>query len=337
MNVNNKMVNDLSSGEVSSLWMSYQYETLNRCGITFFLQHIEDASIREILQNALALTNKRIEQISELFMKYSQLLPKGFSIESDVNLQAPRLFSDKLYLFYIKHTVQLELVNYMLSMRDAMNNDVLTYYHSVIKDGLRMELDAKQLTKEKGLYIPSPQIPKQKQNEIVKKESFLAGWFGNKRPLLGTEIAQLIMHAKRNALGQAVITAFSQVARSKEIRKFFERGREIAGKHLAVSTEKLHDDYLHTSSLLLTSEVTESTDPPFSDKLMTIFINNLISAGISGYGSSLSLSPRRDLAVDYSRLMAEIATYSDDGAELLIKNGWMELPPMAADRKDLAK
>jgi len=337
MNVNNKMVNNLTSGEVSSLWMSYQYETLNRCGINFFLQHVDDCSIQEILQNALSLTNKRIEQITELFMKYSQLLPKVFSIESDVNLQAPRLFSDKLYLFYIMNTAQLELVTYMLSMREAMNNDVLTYYHSVIKDSLRMELETKHLTKEKGLHIPSPQIPPQKHNEIVKQENFLAGWFGNKRPLLGTEIAQLVMHAKRNALGQAVITAFSQVARAKEIRKYFARGREIAGKHLAVFTEKLHDDYLPTSSLLLTSEVTESTDSPFSDKLMTVFINKLISIGIGGYGFSLSLSPRRDLAVDYSRLMSEIATYSDDGAELLIKNGWMEQPPMAADRKDLAK
>jgi len=337
MEKNYESFEHLSCGEVSSLWMGYQYESLHRCGITFFLQHVKDDAIQQILKDGLVLANKRIEQISELFLKYNQLLPNGFTVEGEVNLQASRLFSDELYVHYILNTIELELVNYALAMRAAMNNDVTAFYHQAMKDSLRMELKAKDLAKKKGLYIPAPKIPKQIQNEIVIKESFLAGWFGDKRPLLGSEIAQLVMHAKRNALGQAVITAFSQVAKSKEVRQFFERGREIAGKHLEVFTSKLRDEYLPSSAILLTSEVTDSTEAPFSDKLMTTLITSLISAGIGGYGSSLSMSPRRDLGADYTRLIAEIATYSDDGAELLIKNGWMEQPPMAADRKGLAE
>lgn len=41
-------------------------------------------------------------------------------------------------------------------------------------------------------------------------------------------IAHLVFNAKINGVGQAVITGFSQVVQSKEIRKFFERGREIS-------------------------------------------------------------------------------------------------------------
>src|SRR5690625_6533146 len=145
---------------------------------------------------------------------------------------------------------------------------------------------------------------------MLIKECLLAGWFGDTRPLLGSEIAQLVMHAKRNALGQAVITAFSQVAKSKEVRQFFERGREIAGKHLEVFTSKLRDEYLPSSAILLTSEVTDSTEAPFSDKLMTTLITSLISSGIGVYGSSLSMSLRRDLGADYTWLKDEIMTYS---------------------------
>lgn len=40
---------------------------------------------------------------------------------------------------------------------------------------------------------------------------------------------------------------------------------------------------------------------------------------------------------DYARLTMEIGNYSMDGAKLLIKNGWLEEPPMNADRDELAK
>src|SRR5690625_7357612 len=102
---------------------------------------------------------------------------------------------------------------------------------------------------------------------MLIKECLLAGWFGDTRPLLGSEIAQLVMHAKRNALGQAVITAFSQVAKSKEVRQFFERGREIAGKNLEVFKSKLRDDYMPCFSILLTSDVNDFTDTQYYVKL----------------------------------------------------------------------
>jgi hypothetical protein len=56
------------------------------------------------------------------------------------------------------------------------------------------------------------------------------------------------------------------------------------------------------------------------------------SAGIAHYGRSFSLSPRRDLGAIYVRLSAEIALFSEDGANIMIENGWMEQPPQATDR-----
>jgi hypothetical protein len=40
--------------------------------------------------------------------------------------------------------------------------------------------------------------------------------------------------------------------------------------------------------------------------------------------------------MDYTRIIAEIGLYAEDGAQLLIKNGWLEQPPLAADRETLA-
>lgn len=333
---NQKHKVELTSAEISSLWATYQEETLARCGIEFFLTHIDDEQIREILEHTLMLTKGRIEKINRFFVSEDYPIPQGFT-EQDVNLHAPRLFLDKLYLKYILNMTKIHIATFGLALMNVVRSDIIAFYSEVLKEAQDLHIRAKELSKEKGIYIRAPYIPKPKQIDFVKKENFLAGWIGDRRPLLGMEIANLVFNAKRNALGQAVITGFSQVAKSKEVRRYFERGREIAGKHLEVFSSILHEDYLSDGALLMTSEVTDSTEAPFSDKLMLSLIIALISSGIGEYGASISTSPRRDLGVHYTRLMAEIGTYSDDGAEILINNGWMEQPPMAVNRKGLAK
>ncbi|MFK9091444.1 DUF3231 family protein [Bacillus salipaludis] len=85
------------------------------------------------------------------------------------------------------------------------------------------------------------------------------------------------------------------------------------------------------------SEVTDSKISPFSDKLMLNHIVILISAAVGYLGAGLSVSQRRDLAVEYGKMLAQVGLYAEDGAELLIKNGWLEQPPMAENRDKLAK
>lgn len=327
---------DLTSGEIASLWNLYEYETIVKCGVLFFLQHVEDEQIEELLQISLETSNERIQKIEEILTVEGYPIPKGFK-DADVNLKAPRLFSDVLYLEFLLKILKFELLSYSMGLMEAVKLNIMEFYSETLKVIQENEIQTKELAKKKGIYIRSPRVPTPTQVEFVKKESFLAGWFGSKRPLLAMEISHLVFHAKRNALGQAVITAFSQVAKSKEVRRYFARGREISGKHLDIFTSILHDEYLPNATVLLTSEVTDSTEAPFSDKLMMTFITILITMGIAGYGSALSMSPRRDLGVMYTRLMGEIALYAEDGAEILIQNGWLEQPPMAADRKGLAK
>lgn len=63
----------------------------------------------------------------------------------------------------------------------------------------------------------------------------------------------------------------------------------------------------------------------------------LIASGIGYYGTSMATSFRKDIAVDYIRLTAEIAKYAVDGAKIMIDYGWLETPPQAIDRDQLAK
>lgn len=326
----------LTAAEISDLWTIFQYETLAICGNECFLVHTDDDQIRMLLEESLSLSKERKEKIIELFKKEDYPIPQGFT-EQDVNLNAPRIFSDRLYLEYLLNTSKLEITTYGIGLMNAARSDIIEYFSDMLKKSQRLLIKAKELSKEKGLLIRAPLIPKPKQIEFVKKDSFMAGWLGKQRQLTAIEISNLVFNAKRNALGQAVITGFSQVAKLKEVRRFFERGRDISGKHLHVFGKVLYEDYLSESALLLTSEVTDSTESPFSDKLMMNFITALIGTSIGQYGMAMSMSPRHDLSLMYTHLIAEIGKYCNDGANLLIENGWMEQPPMAANRKHLAK
>lgn len=333
---NSENKSDLSAAEMSSLWTAYQSETIAICGISYFLVHIDDASIRQILDQALSLSIKRKDKMIQLFKEENYPIPIGF-IEQDVNLNAPRLFSDRLYLDYILNMSILEMVQYGSSLKFALRSDMIDFFSNILRETKQLHIESKQLMKEKGWYISPPTIPKPNEINFVKKESFLEGWLGERRPLLGVEMAQLIFNSKRNALGQALITGFSQVAKSKEIRRFFERGRDISGKHVDVFSKILHDGYVSDATLLMTSEVTDSTEAPFSDKLMLVLVTSLITSGVGEYGMAMSMSPRRDLGIHYTRLTAELVQYLSDGADMIINNGWMEQPPITANRKDLAK
>ena len=62
----------------------------------------------------------------------------------------------------------------------------------------------------------------------------------------------------------------------------------------------------------------------------------LIAAGIGNYGAAIATSPRRDFGVHYGRLFLEVTEYTEDCANLMIKNGWLEQPPLAPNYKALA-
>lgn len=327
--------NDMTAAEISSLWVSYQNDTSNICAISFFLVHVEDPQIRDVLEASLKVAKDNKAKSEEIFRQEEYPLPQGF-IDKDVNYKAPRLFTDKIYLHYILNITNLSTTADTTAITLAARSDLIDFYTNKLKSELNLHKQALELAKQQGTYTRTPIIPKPDKIDIVEKESFLTGWFGNRRPLLGVEIANLDYASRRNALGQAAITGFSQVADSKEVRQYFEKGRDIAKKHNDIFNDILAEDYL-PGARPMTQEVTDSTVAPFSDKLMMDVVTTLIATGIAQYGTAMSASPRHDLGAVYARLSAEIAKYSNEGANILIENGWMEQPPIAADRKKLAK
>jgi hypothetical protein len=325
----------LTSAEIASLWTSYVMDSMSVCGLKYFKEKAEDPQIRPILEFGLQLAETQMKKVKQIFINENIPIPHGFT-DADVDPTAPRLFSDSFALQYVVHMAKFVVSGYSISLSSSVRSDVTGFYSNCVINAMELLSRSRNVALEKGLYVRPPSIPYPDKVDFVHKQSFLGNWFGDQRPLLAIEIGNLDFNIKRNTIGKALIMGFSQVAADKEVRKFMEKGRDIAADHIEAFGALLTKEHLPVP-MTWDAEVTASKVSPFSDRLIMFHITTLIASGIGEYGAAISVSPRIDIASLYVRLTAEIMKYADDGAKIMINNGWMEQPPQAVDREALAK
>ncbi|SHN28305.1 DUF3231 family protein [Gracilibacillus kekensis] len=326
----------LTSAEITQLWNTYMNDSGTICHLEHELNHVEDEQIKPILQHALAISKSHIKKITELFNAEGYPVPHGFKLDEDVNVTAPKLFSDVYTLIAANYLGKMGLNAYSMALPVVHRSDVYAFFSDCLRESVEIIRKSNELLLSKGLYIKSPYLPTPENFDFVKDKSFLAGYFGEKRPLIGAEITNLYTNFQRNALGSATMMGYSQVANNSDVTEFILKGKEIAQKHCEIFESYLNENDL-PSPVRWDTEVTDSTAYTFSDRKMMFYSTTLTAISIGYYGASISMSPRRDIGIMYSRLVAEILKYADDGAKLMIKHGWLEEPPRALDRDELAK
>ncbi|MGO4890480.1 DUF3231 family protein [Anaerobacillus sp. MEB173] len=325
----------LTSAEISSLWGSYVNNSLSICVLRYFMKIVEDTEIKSVVEFALKTAETSLEDAKKIFKEEGYPLPHGFTNE-DVNLNAKRLWSDEFFLRYLNHMAKAGFTAYGMGVGMSSRKDIREYFNKTLNLNLELNAKAKDVILSKGLYVRPPFISPPDKVDFVKKQGFLTGWFGERKPLLGVEIAHLYHNIETNAVGKALIMGFSQVADHQDSRDFFKRGKEVSSKHIEVFNSILKDEDI-PAPMTWDTDVTDSQEAPFSDKLMMFHINLLNATGIGNYGLAMSGSTRRDLITHFVRLSAEIGQYTEDGANLMIKHGWLEEPPQSVDREDLTK
>ncbi|WP_416150049.1 DUF3231 family protein [Salipaludibacillus sp. HK11] len=326
----------LTSAEISHLWATYMNDSGAICHLEHELHHTEDKEIKPLILHVLNISKTHIKKIREILNKENYPVPKGFNLNEDVDIRAPRLFSDTYCLIAANALGKTGLNAYSVALPFAIRDDIYQFFSNCLRESDEIIRQTNKVMLSKGLYIKPPYLPTPENVDFVKKKSFLSGYFGEKRPLLGTEITNLYGNFQRNALGLATMIGYSQVANKSEVTDYILRGKEIAQKHCDIFGAYLNEHDL-PSPTTWDTEVTESTTHTFSDKNLLFFVTGLIALSIGYYGASISASPRRDIGVMYSRLIGEISRFADDGAKMMIANGWLEEPPRALDRDELAK
>lgn len=323
----------LTAAEVGTLWAQYINATMTLCMFKYFLVKSEDEEIGQVLDFAQQIAQSKIQRIKGALESDNYSVPIGFT-DSDVNVQAPRLYSDRFALAYVRDIARFALATYGVSLNTAARRDVRTHFTACINESVEMDERAVQAEKSKGLQMRAPYISTPAGPEFVQSSDFLGSIFGDKRPLSAIEITNLIVGSGNGMLSSALFMSFAQTAESKEVREFFLRGKQIMHKQGEVLNAALDNNDM-PGPVNLGSEVTNSTVAPFSDKLMLQHASLMAKAGLIYYGTALGFTARTDLTASYVRLMTEIVQYMEDAIVLLIRHKWMEQPPLAEDRRAL--
>lgn len=329
----------LSSSEMSSLWTTYMIESMFKCVYAYGLQLVaDDEDIRPLVQEAYDQSVRYLTTIQTIFEAENFPVPVGFTEEHDLNKEAKPLFDDTFFLDYLNKNAKIASPQYATFHAMSTRQDVRNFFAQCLTDRSQMYDKTTEMMLNKGLLIRPPTISIPHQVDFVDDKKYVSGFspFSDTRPLNVVEISHLFSNIESNLLGFMLITGFGQTAASQEVRDFMLKGKDISKKHVKKFADKLIASDIQ-APMTWDAAVLDSTDPPFSDKLMMFQINTLIQASIGRYGLSAGASFRKDLPMMYTRLNAEISKYANEGAEILIKNKWMEEPPRADDRDKIIK
>lgn len=325
----------LTAPELSNLWAHYIRETLSVCVCKYVLVHIQDGDIRSIFEEALSLSQQHIQKLTEFFNLESFPIPQGFTDE-DVDVNAPALFSDFLWLEYLHDMVTHGLSGFSIAFSTSIHPDIRGFYYQCNTETMSLYNRSIDLLNAKGIYHRPPSISIPEKVDFVTDKSFTAGWFVPTRPLNILEMNNVYFNLKKSILAKVIFIGFSQVAKLKEVRQFMTKATYTAQKHIEIFSTIMHDDHISTPPLW-DSDVTNTTTSPFSDKLLMFHAGYMFSVAIAYYGAALATSMRKDLAKECEASIIRDLKIADNWSEIMIKHGWLEQPPLAQDRRALSR
>jgi hypothetical protein len=325
----------LTSSEIGTLWAEYvngtAVDTVNR----YMFSIIEDESIKAIFEDALKTFEKQKKQIVTFLENEKFSVPIGFT-ESDLFKGKPRLFTDIFCLNYLHIMTLHGLLGHSTSLAVSVREDLRYFYDSCDNDGKRMYHQTIDLLLEKGSFQRDPLFYPTKNPEYVSSQDFTDGFFGKGRTLAATEIISISFNLKKSIMTKTLSIAFSQVAQTKGVRKFLEDSQNTADGQIKLFSKIMQSDNLPVPKSWET-EVSTSTDSPFSDKLMLYHIGFLFQAAQNYHGAGLASAMRIDLVTAYESIILKNLMVTKKWFNIMVQNKWLEQPPLAPNRKEIAK
>ncbi|MCJ8009963.1 DUF3231 family protein [Lederbergia wuyishanensis] len=327
----------LTSAEIASLWTAYMNDSMSKYVLQQMLKYIEDQDIKPIIQFAFDLASDHMDKLLAFFKQEKFAPPNGFT-KRNVNMEAPRLFSDTFCLTYVNHMAKVGLLSYAGIISMCSREDIRSYFTKALNNTTTLYNQSQNIAIVKGVNARHPYIEVPKEIDFIDSKKYLSGLnpLSSKRPLNAIEITHLYANVMTNSIGIKLCIGFSQTSPTKEIQEYMLRGKEISIKHVKIFASTLLENDIESPQLPDVA-ISNSTTPTFSDKLIMFQMSLLSAAGIGNYAMAAAASQRSDLVVNYERLSLEIAQFAKDGATIMIKNNWLEQPPGTKDRTKLAK
>lgn len=317
--------------EISYLWAGYSVDNMSVSILSGYSRHATDNLVGDVLAAAAEFAQEQVSRRGQLLSGEGMPLPKGFIVEEEVCLSAPKLFSDRFYLTYLSVAARLGLLFYSQALGVACREDVRLFSADSLQATERLQNVVLSLMQRRGEYFRPPVLTPPEHPEFIQKTSFLNGFFGDKRPLTGMEISGLYSSMELVLLMEAISTGFVQVTSDAKIKEQFLRLKELAAGHKHSMARMLEQDDLPAPVSLL-AEVTNSTEALFSERLMLCHAAGLTGTLIGVYGNALSYTMRNDVAALYLKQIGQAGMVAEGLTKTLVDYEWLEKPPGALER-----
>ncbi len=326
---------DLTTAEVAVLWNSFMHYSMLKCVFAYFEQQAGDSLVKSLMSEALERCKKRVSLVSDLLKKDNQPIPMGFS-DQDVNINAAALYHDNFLLHYLQYMLRISSMMNGNNLNVASRSDIREFYRALLESSLRLRSKVDDILLSKGLLARAPVAALSRDVEFTHNPAFLTGFFREKRPLLAIETAHHYNTALSNQIGRILLLGFRQMSPDHDVRDFLTEGIEIAEKYIEVLSEYAKKEEIYFSFPGI-GDLTDSSDTPFSDRLIMFHVNGMSAIGIGMYGGSMGASQRHDLIAEYGKMVLETGQYSEKGCKLAMDKGWLEEPPQVLNRDKLAE
>ncbi|MEH7142325.1 DUF3231 family protein, partial [Priestia megaterium] len=324
-----------TSSEIGTLWGEYVNGTMTDVVNRYMFSIIEDESIKATFEDAIKTFAKQKKQIVAFIENEGFPVPIGFT-ESDLNKGTEKLFTDIFCLNYLHIMTLYGLLGHTTSLGVSVREDLRHFYDSCDNDAKRMYHQTIELLLEKGNFQRDPYFYPTENPEFISSQDFTDGFFGKGRRLSAPEIISISFNLKKSIMAKTLSIGFSQVTQSKEVRKFLEDSEKTADGQIQAFSKIMHTDNLPVP-MSWETEVTTSRDSPFSDKLMMYHIGFLFQAAQVYHGTGLASAMRTDLVTTYEGIILKNLIVTKKWFDIMVKNKWLEQPPLAPNRKEIAK
>lgn len=323
--------NTLTAAEVSALWLQYLGDSMAICVYKYFLNIVENKEIKLILEFSLSLAEDHIIKITEFLESANFQVPLGFT-ENDVNVNAPRLFSDQFLLFYTYIMTIHGLTAYSLAITNSERQDIQNYFSECTGTSKELFQRIVELAKKQPKFTSVPYVPSPHGVSFIETPGFISNLIGDKRPLNCSEISTLFFNSTKTGFIKSLSLAFSRVAVREDVRNFMLKNVKLAGEDVESFNNILQQEDLPIPDKW-DAEINDSTVSPFSDKLILFHSGFLVNAAITYYGASLGSSFRSDIIANYFKVFTHAMEAGLFSYKIMVKHRWLEKQPEMTDRK----
>ncbi|WP_421377886.1 DUF3231 family protein [Bacillus salacetis] len=325
----------LTSAEIGTLWGAYVNGTAIDTVNKYMASIVENEKIKAILEEAIQIYAKQKEQVVSFIQKDGFPLPKGFT-DYDLKKGAKRLFTDIFCLHYLHIMTMHGLIGHVTALSSSVNKELRHFYDSCDNEAKNIYHKCTELLLEMGHFQRDPYFYPEENPEFITSKSFSEGILGKDRRLAATEIISLSLNLKKAIMSKALSISFSQVTQTQDTREFLEYSAKVADKQIQSLAAILRKDNLPVP-MSWETEVTNSTEAPFSDKLMMYHMGFLYQTAQTFQGAGLATAMRTDLAFEYEKIILKNLSVTKKWFNIMVKYNWLEQPPLAPNRKKLAK